>query len=60
MGKDFGAKVAYHFALVHPKRVAAVATLGVPFVVPTDPDSFRASHPKGFYVLRFQVNSTTL
>ncbi|XP_042006162.1 bifunctional epoxide hydrolase 2-like [Salvia splendens] len=54
VGKDFGAKVVYHFALVHPKRVAAVATLGVPFVVPPDPHAFRASHPKGFYVMRFR------
>ncbi|XP_057792542.1 uncharacterized protein LOC131009273 [Salvia miltiorrhiza] len=54
VGKDFGAKVVYHFALVHPKRVSAVATLGVPFVVPTDPETFKASLPKGFYVLRFR------
>ncbi|KAH6780597.1 hypothetical protein C2S52_011834 [Perilla frutescens var. hirtella] len=53
IGKDFGARVAYHFGLVHPERVVAIATLGVPFVVLT-PETFPGNLPKGFYVLRFR------
>lgn len=53
VGKDFGARVAYHFALVHPERVVAVTTLGVPFVI-LSPETFPGNLPKGFYVLRFQ------
>lgn len=54
VGKDFGARVAYHLALVYPERVVAVTTLGVPFVVIT-PETFPGDLPKGFYVLRFQA-----
>ncbi|XP_059301353.1 uncharacterized protein LOC132053376 [Lycium ferocissimum] len=54
VGKDFGGRVAYHFALLHPDRVSAVATLGVPFL-PTGPVTFpRDLIPRGFYVLRWQ------
>ncbi|KAL3647146.1 hypothetical protein CASFOL_008114 [Castilleja foliolosa] len=54
VGKDFGARVVYHFALVHPDRVGAVATLGVPFML-TGPDAFqRHLIPDGFYMLRWQ------
>ncbi|PIN12654.1 Soluble epoxide hydrolase [Handroanthus impetiginosus] len=54
VGKDSGARVAYHFALVHPDRVVAVATLGLPFVV-TGPAAFPTDVlPKGFYMMRWQ------
>ncbi|KAA8526397.1 hypothetical protein F0562_008400 [Nyssa sinensis] len=54
VGKDFGARPAYHFALLFPDRVSGVATLGVPFLL-TGPQAFpRELIPKGFYVLRWQ------
>ncbi|XP_060202060.1 uncharacterized protein LOC132630505 [Lycium barbarum] len=54
VGKDFGCRVAYHFALLHPDRVSAVATLGVPFL-PTGPVTIpRDPLPRGFYVLRWR------
>ncbi|XP_055807043.1 uncharacterized protein LOC129875842 [Solanum dulcamara] len=52
--KDFGARVVFHFALLHPNRVSAVATLGVPFLL-TSPGTFPQDLlPKGFYMLRWQ------
>lgn len=56
VGKDFGARWAYHYALVHPDRVAAIVTMGVPFLVP-GLESFRTDLPQGFYFLRWQVVS---
>ncbi|KAH0723782.1 hypothetical protein KY289_006826 [Solanum tuberosum] len=54
VGKDFGARVVFHFALLHPNRVLALATLGVPFLL-TGPGTFPQDLlPKGFYVLRWQ------
>ncbi|KAK6157210.1 hypothetical protein DH2020_011458 [Rehmannia glutinosa] len=54
VGKDFGARVVYHFTLVHPERVVAVVTLGVPFML-TGPAAFpRHLLPDGFYMLRWQ------
>ncbi|KAL3848865.1 hypothetical protein ACJIZ3_010747 [Penstemon smallii] len=54
VGKDFGARVVFHFALFHPERVEAIVTLGVPFIL-TGPEAFpRDSLPKGFYMLRWQ------
>ncbi|KAM7503479.1 hypothetical protein LguiB_002383 [Lonicera macranthoides] len=50
VGKDFGARVAYHFALLHPTRVQGIATLGVPFLL-TGPEAFPSDLlPKGFYI----------
>ncbi|KAL3519714.1 hypothetical protein ACH5RR_017863 [Cinchona calisaya] len=37
VGKDFGAPVAYFFALFHQERVSAIATLGLPFMPPGAP-----------------------
>lgn len=57
VGKDFGARVVFHFALLHPNRVSAVATLGVPFLL-TSPGTFpQYLLPKGFYMLRWQVRA---
>ncbi|XP_077240217.1 epoxide hydrolase 2-like [Tasmannia lanceolata] len=54
IGKDFGVRPAYQFALLHPERVSGVITLGVPFV-PPGPNSFhRRGLPEGFYVMRWQ------
>ncbi|XP_077223705.1 epoxide hydrolase 3-like [Tasmannia lanceolata] len=54
IGKDFGARPAYQFALLHPERVLGVITLGVPFMV-SGPHAFpRNLLPEGFYMLRWQ------
>ncbi|KAC9975342.1 hypothetical protein E3N88_45005 [Mikania micrantha] len=53
IGKDFGAMVAYTFALFHPEKVAGIITLGVPFMRP----GFHKTHlalPEGFYIRRWQ------
>ncbi|KAL0442803.1 UNVERIFIED_CONTAM: Bifunctional epoxide hydrolase 2 [Sesamum latifolium] len=52
IGKDFGARIAYIFSLVHSGRVSGIITLGVPFVPPT-----RTVHkhlPQGSYISRWQ------
>ncbi|KAI4322656.1 hypothetical protein L6164_022329 [Bauhinia variegata] len=54
VGKDFGAIPAYLVAAVHPERVIAVVTLGVPFVVPGPSAVQNHLLPKGFYVTRWQ------
>ncbi|OVA13216.1 Alpha/beta hydrolase fold-1 [Macleaya cordata] len=56
VGKDFGARPAYQFALEHPERVIGVATLGVPFVPPGFSSAFASPGclPEGFYILRWQ------
>ncbi|OVA00552.1 Alpha/beta hydrolase fold-1 [Macleaya cordata] len=54
VGKDFGARPAYHFTLLHPERVLGVVTLGVPFML-TGPQVFpKHLLPDGFYMLRWQ------
>ncbi|KAL8235586.1 hypothetical protein R6Q59_016667 [Mikania micrantha] len=53
IGKDFGAMVAYTFALFHPEKVTGIITLGVPFMRP----GFHKTHlalPEGFYIRRWQ------
>ncbi|KAK2985506.1 hypothetical protein RJ640_008679 [Escallonia rubra] len=58
VGKDLGARPVYHFALLHPDRVSGVITLGVPFLL-TGPEAFPSDQlPKGFYMLRWQANSS--
>lgn len=52
VGKDFGARVVHHFALLYQDRVAALATLGVPFMT-NGPESSLDFLPKGFYMLRW-------
>lgn len=54
IGKDFGAVVAYAFALLHRERVLGVVTLGVPFI-PPGPLVSHESLPEGFYISRFRV-----
>ncbi|CAI9089447.1 OLC1v1024019C1 [Oldenlandia corymbosa var. corymbosa] len=53
VGKDFGARVVYHFTLLHQDRVSGVVTMGLPFM-PIGPDATLDSHPKGFYVMRWR------
>ncbi|KAL1560188.1 hypothetical protein AAHA92_10438 [Salvia divinorum] len=54
IGKDFGAIVAYLFALFHPHRVCGVITMGVPYLPISTPISFTDHLPEGFYVARWQ------
>lgn len=53
VGKDFGARPAYFFALLYPERVLGVATLGIPFV-PPGPITYNKSLPEGFYISRWR------
>jgi len=53
VGKDFGSPVAYLIALLYPKRVSGVATLGVPFMPPRPPTHHKGL-PEGFYVSRWK------
>jgi len=55
VGKDFGAIPAYLTAAVHPERVGAVITLGVPFLLPGPSAVQNHLLPKGFYITRWQV-----
>jgi len=55
VGKDFGAIPAYLTAAVHPERVGAVITLGVPFLLPGPSAIQNHLLPKGFYITRWQV-----
>ncbi|XP_020250116.1 uncharacterized protein LOC109827513 isoform X2 [Asparagus officinalis] len=52
VGKDFGAKPAFDFAIQHPDRVSGIITVGVPFA----PKSFSTVRepPKGFYITRWR------
>ncbi len=58
VGHDWGAPVAWHCALLHPRRFHAVAALSVPYVgrYPMPPlDMFRAvAGDRFFYILYFQ------
>ncbi|KAJ4703459.1 Epoxide hydrolase 2 [Melia azedarach] len=53
VAKDFGARPAYLFALLHPERVAGVITLGIPFI-PPGPIDYMKYLPEGFYISRWQ------
>ncbi|XP_047155221.1 bifunctional epoxide hydrolase 2-like [Vigna umbellata] len=54
VGKDFGAIPAYLTAALHPERVGAIITLGVPFLLPGPSAVQNHLLPKGFYVTRWQ------
>ncbi|KAI4333978.1 hypothetical protein L6164_018722 [Bauhinia variegata] len=54
VGKDFGAMVAFLVATLHPDRVAAIITLGIPFMLPGPTAVRNDLLPKGFYMTRFQ------
>ncbi|PON36799.1 Epoxide hydrolase-like [Parasponia andersonii] len=53
VGKDFGAKPAYLFGIIHPERVLGIVTMGVPYL-PPGPSEYRKHLPEGFYILRWQ------
>lgn len=53
VGKDFGSPVAYLIALMYPKKVSGVATLGVPFLPPRPPIHHKGL-PEGFYISRWK------
>lgn len=53
IAKDFGARPAYTFALLHPERVLGVVTMGVPYI-PPGPRAFEKLLPEGFYISRWQ------
>ncbi|XP_071904929.1 epoxide hydrolase 2-like isoform X2 [Coffea arabica] len=53
VGKDFGARVVCHFALLHQDRVSALVTLGLAFT-PTGLGVSVDSLPKGSYVMRWR------
>ncbi|XP_054804191.1 uncharacterized protein LOC129307293 [Prosopis cineraria] len=55
VGKDFGTRVAYLFATLHPERVLAIITFGPPYVPPGRSHSQLPKYfPEGLYILRFQ------
>lgn len=54
IGKDFGARIAYLFSLLHSERVSGIITLGVPFVPPSRP-AISEHLPEGSYISRWQV-----
>jgi pimeloyl-ACP methyl ester carboxylesterase len=56
-GHDWGATVAWHFALIHPERTACVAGVSVPLVPnpPAAPLGLMREHlGDGFYIVWFQ------
>jgi pimeloyl-ACP methyl ester carboxylesterase len=57
VGHDWGATVAWHFALIHPERTACVAGISVPLVPnpPAAPLTIMREHfGQDFYVVWFQ------
>nr|GEY64970.1 putative epoxide hydrolase [Tanacetum cinerariifolium] len=50
---DFGARVAYRFALFYPEKVVGIITLGVPFMRPNRPTHHQLL-PEGFYMRRWE------
>lgn len=54
VGKDFGALPVSLLAALHPKRVSAFVTLGVPFLLPGTNAVQHHLMPKGFYMTRWK------
>ncbi|KAJ7968522.1 Epoxide hydrolase 2 [Quillaja saponaria] len=53
IAKDFGVRLAYLFAILHPERVSGVVTLGSPYI-PPGALRFSKNLPEGFYISRWQ------
>ncbi|CAI9087505.1 OLC1v1021587C4 [Oldenlandia corymbosa var. corymbosa] len=53
IAKDFGSRIAHLFTLLHPRRVAGIVSLGIPFV-PPKPPPFAGQVPEGFYMARWK------
>ncbi|XP_028775551.1 uncharacterized protein LOC114732438 [Neltuma alba] len=53
VGKDFGVRVGYLFATLHPERVLGIITFGAPYVPPGS-SQLHKYFPEGLYILRFQ------
>ncbi|KAK7362880.1 hypothetical protein VNO77_05005 [Canavalia gladiata] len=53
VGKDFGARPAHLFSILHPERVLGVVTLGVPYIQPGH-SAYHKHFPEGFYILRWR------
>ncbi|KAG8642421.1 hypothetical protein MANES_12G085000v8 [Manihot esculenta] len=54
IAKDAGAFPAYLLGVLHPNRVSALATLGIPFMLPGPNGIPTHLMPKGFYIARWQ------
>ncbi|KAJ6725039.1 BIFUNCTIONAL EPOXIDE HYDROLASE 2-LIKE ISOFORM X1 [Salix viminalis] len=54
VAKEFGAKPAYMFALLHPERVLGVVTIGAPFIPRAGPSQYPKHLPEGFYISRWR------
>ncbi|KAL6958312.1 hypothetical protein U1Q18_042815 [Sarracenia purpurea var. burkii] len=53
VSKDFGSLIAFPIALLQPKRVSGVVTLGIPFLPPR-PLAYNNDLPEGFYISRWK------
>ncbi|XP_024199173.1 epoxide hydrolase A [Rosa chinensis] len=54
IGKDFGARPVYLFALLHPEKVLGVVTMGVPYRPPSTRSPYDKELPEGFYINRWR------
>ncbi|XP_051125887.1 uncharacterized protein LOC127247870 [Andrographis paniculata] len=52
VAKDFGVRIAYIFAMLHPERVSGIINLGVPFAPPGRTNI--PNLPEGCYITRFK------
>ncbi|KAK7319656.1 hypothetical protein RJT34_04379 [Clitoria ternatea] len=53
VAKDFGARPAHLFSILHPQRVFRLITLGVPFLPPR-PSLYHKYLPQASYILRWR------
>ncbi|KAI3456307.1 hypothetical protein Pfo_012970 [Paulownia fortunei] len=52
VAKDFGVRVAYFLALLHPEKVSGIVTFCIPYLSPTQ-ITFYDLLPEGFYMSRW-------
>ncbi|KAH7840483.1 hypothetical protein Vadar_017554 [Vaccinium darrowii] len=53
VAKDFGSRIAYLIALMYPKRISGVVTMGLPFR-PIHASTNLKDLPEGFYISRWR------